>query len=126
MLAKIVNRIRNGYMVYHNTVSFEEVRFCTEILDILREENFIGGYTKTKEGQIEVLLRYPEGSQGCTKLVVLSRPRHRLYLSSLDLYRVSQKFGILGVLIVSTPKGIMTSEKAVLKGLGGEMLVYAS
>nr|QWK44195.1 ribosomal protein S8 [Akkesiphycus lubricus] len=123
MLAKIINRLRNGYMVYHLGVSFKEVRFCTKVLDLLWSENLIRGYTKTKEGIITVLLRYHEGSPICTRLVVLSRPRDRLYLSLLDLSRVSDGFGVL---ILSTTKGVMTAEEAIRKGEGGEILAYAA
>ena len=49
MLAKTIDRLRNGYMVYHFGVSFKEVRFCTKVLDILWKENLIKGYTKTNE-----------------------------------------------------------------------------
>nr|YP_011008213.1 ribosomal protein S8 [Halosiphon tomentosus]WBP70114.1 ribosomal protein S8 [Halosiphon tomentosus] len=123
MLAKIFNRLRNGYMVHHIGVSFTDVSFSTKVLDILWKENLIRGYTKTNEGVITVLLRYYEGAPLCTQLVVLSRPRDRLYLSLLDLSRVSDDFGVL---IVSTPKGIMTAEDAVRKGEGGEILAYAA
>ena len=123
MLAKIVNKLRNGYMVYHLGVSFKEVSFCVKILDLLWRENLIRGYNKTNEGIITVFLRYYEGSPVCTRLVVLSRPRDRLYLSLLDLSRVSYDFGIL---ILSTPKGIMTAEQAIRKGEGGEILAYVS
>nr|YP_011007933.1 ribosomal protein S8 [Chorda asiatica]QWK44401.1 ribosomal protein S8 [Chorda asiatica]WBP69764.1 ribosomal protein S8 [Chorda asiatica] len=121
MLAKIINRLRNGYLVYHLGVSFKDVRFCTKVLDILWKERLIKGYTKTNEGVITVFLRYDEGLPICTRLVVLSRPRDRLYLSLLDLSRVSKDFGVL---ILSTPKGIMTSQEAVRKGEGGEILAY--
>ncbi len=123
MLAKIVNKLRNGYMVYHLGVSFKEVSFCSKILDLLWKENLIRGYKKTNEGIITVFLRYYEGSPVCTRLIVLSRPRDRLYLSLLDLSRISDDFGIL---ILSTTKGIMTAEEAIRKGEGGEILAYAS
>nr|YP_448639.1 ribosomal protein S8 [Desmarestia viridis]AAS79026.1 ribosomal protein S8 [Desmarestia viridis] len=123
MLAKIINRLRNGYMVYHLGVSFQEVSFSTKVLDLLWKENLIRGYTKTDDGIITVLLRYYEGSPICSRLIVISRPRDRLYLSSLDLSRVSNDFGVL---VLSTPKGIMTAEDAIRKGEGGEILAYAA
>nr|YP_008999802.1 ribosomal protein S8 [Undaria pinnatifida]YP_011008422.1 ribosomal protein S8 [Undaria peterseniana]AGW46819.1 ribosomal protein S8 [Undaria pinnatifida]WBP70393.1 ribosomal protein S8 [Undaria peterseniana] len=123
MLSKIINRLRNGYMVYHFGVSFKEVRFSTKVLDILWKENLIKGYVKTNDGIITVFLRYHDGFPICTRLVVISRPRDRIYLSLLDLARLSNDFGIL---ILSTTKGIMTNEQCVRKGEGGEVLAYAS
>ena len=110
-------------MVFHFDVSFKEVSFCTKILDLLWKENLIRGYTKTNEGVITVSLRYHDGSPICTRLIILSRPRDRLYLSMLDLSRILDDFGIL---ILSTPKGIMTAKEAIYKGEGGEMLAYIS
>lgn len=123
MLAKLINKLRNGYMVYHLGISFKEVSFCTKILDLLWKENLIRGYTKTNEGVITVSLKYHDGSPICTRLIVLSRPRDRLYLSLLDLSRVLDDFGVL---IISTPKGILTAEEAIRKGEGGEILAYVS
>ena len=121
MLAKIINKLRNGYMVYHFGVSLKEIGFCTKILDILWKENLIRGYQKTDKGTLTIFLRYHDGSPICTRLVILSKPCDRLYLSLLDLSRISDNFGTL---IVSTTKGIMTSEKAISKGEGGEILAY--
>lgn len=123
MLAKLINKLRNGYMVYHLGVPFKDVSFCTKILNLLWKENLIRGYTKTNEGVITVFLKYYDGSPICTRLIILSRPRYRLYLSLLDLSRVSNDFGVL---ILSTPKGILTAEEAIRKGEGGEVLAYVS
>jgi len=108
-------------MVYHLSVSFKEVSFCTKVLDILWKENLIRGYTKTDGGAISVFLRYHEGLPICTHIGVFSRPRDRLFLSFLDLSRVPDSFGIL---ILSTSKGIMTAKKALGNGKGGEVLAY--
>ena len=110
-------------MVFHFDVSFKEVSFCTKILDLLWKENLIRGYTKTNDGVITVLLKYHDGSPICTRLTVLSRPRDRLYISLLDLSRILNDFGVL---ILSTPKGIMTGKEAIRKGEGGEILAYVS
>ena len=110
-------------MVYHFGVSFKEVSFCTKILDILWKENLIRGYKKTGKGTLTVFLRYHDGSPICTRLVILSRPCDRLYLSLLDLSRISSN---LGTLVVSTPKGIMILEEAIRVGEGGEILAYVA
>lgn len=123
MLPRILNKLRNGFIVYHLTISFKDISFCTKILDLLWKENLIRGYTRSNDGLITVLLRYYEGSPVCTRIIVLSRPRDRLYLSSLDIFRFSKEFGVL---VVSTRKGIMISDEAIQKGEGGEILAYVS
>lgn len=123
MLPGIFNKLHNGFMVYHFSTTFKEISFCTQVLDLLWKENFIRGYIKTNDGLIKVLLRYYDGLPMCNRLIVVSRPRDRLYISSLDLYRLPKEFGVV---VVSTRRGIMTSEEAVRKGEGGEILAYVS
>lgn len=125
MLAKIINKLRNAYMVYHIGVSFKEVSFCTKVLDILWKENLIRGYKKTNRDSLTVFLRYHEGSPICSRLVILSTPRDRLYLSLLDLSRVLDS-SWSGIFILSTAQGIMSGEEAIRKGEGGEIIAYAS
>lgn len=108
-------------MVYHLEVSFKVIGFSTEILDILWKENFIRGYSITSEDYVRVFLRYYQGSPVCTQLTVISSSHHRLYFSLLDLSRLADDFGVL---IISTPKGIMTADNAVRIGEGGEVLAY--
>ena len=123
MLSKVINRLKNSYLVYHFEVSFKNVSYCTKILDILWEENLIRGYKVTNNNFVTVFLKYYNGSPVCNKMVVISKRRDRIYLSSLDLSRVINTFGVL---IVSTSKGIMTAEKAIGNGEGGEILAYVS
>nr|NP_150381.1 ribosomal protein S8 [Pylaiella littoralis]CAC50822.1 ribosomal protein S8 [Pylaiella littoralis] len=125
MLAKLINKLRNAYVVYHIGVSFREIKFCAKVLDILWKENLIRGYKKTNKGVITVYLRYHEGYPVCTRLILLSSPRDRFYLSSLDLFRVMDS-SWSGVFILSTPKGIMSGTEAIRRGEGGEILAYAS
>lgn len=125
MLAKLFNKLSNASMVFHIDVSFKNVSFCSNILDILWKENLIRGYKKTNQGFITVFLRYHEGIPMCTRLVILSRPRDRLYISLLDLSRLLNN-SWSGVFLISTPKGIMSGEEALRKKEGGEILAYAS
>nr|YP_011008387.1 ribosomal protein S8 [Syringoderma abyssicola]WBP70358.1 ribosomal protein S8 [Syringoderma abyssicola] len=121
MLSNLISRLRNGQMVYHVNVPFEEARFCNKILDILWDKGLIRGYTKGDNGAIKISLLYEDGSPLIKRMTVLSRPSCRLYLSCLDLSRLLL---FEGVLIMSTTKGIMTAEEAIRKGQGGEILVY--
>nr|QWE50988.1 ribosomal protein S8 [Phaeophyceae sp.] len=123
MLSKVINRIRNSYMVYHFSVTFKEVRFTTKVLDLLWKENMIRGYSRGEGGKITVLLRYFEESPACTSLIVLTRPRDRLYISLLDLVRLEDTFGVI---ILSTTSGILTSQGAIRSGKGGELLAFAA
>lgn len=108
-------------MAYHISVPFEEVYFCIKILNVLWDEGFIRGYKKMDNGIIFVFLLYCDGYSQIQRLSILSTPSSSLYISCLDLVRLNR---FSGVLILSTSKGIMTGQKAVRIGQGGQILAY--
>lgn len=121
MLSRLVSQLRNAQLAHHTTITFPEIGFCLKILDLLWDEGFIGGYTKLNNGFIKIILLYEDGLPLLKRLLVISRPTKRSYVSCGQLTRFSL---LSGSLIVSTTQGIMTSSTAVSRGLGGEVLVY--
>lgn len=108
-------------MAYHVSVSFEEARFCIKILNVLWDEGLIRGYKKMDNGIILIFLLYCGGCSQIQRLSILSKPSYTLYISCLDLARLNR---FPGILILSTPKGIMTGQNALRIGQGGQILAY--
>ncbi len=121
MLSSLLYRLRNGLMACHISVSFEEARFCTKILDILWDEGLIRGYKKKKNGLIQIFLLYSGGYSQIQRLSIVSKPSYHIYISCLELSRLVR---LPGVFIISTPIGIMTDQNALSKGQGGQVLAY--
>nr|QWK44942.1 ribosomal protein S8 [Protohalopteris sp.] len=121
MLSSLMYRLRNGLMGYHISVSFEEARFCVKFLNVLWDEGLIRGYKKMDNGIIFIFLLYCGGYSQIQRLSIISKPSSPLYISCLDLARLNR---FSGVLILSTPKGIMTGQKALRIGQGGQVLAY--
>lgn len=121
-IADMLTRIRNGLAANKSSVEMPASRVKEAIAKVLKEEGYIDDFrvdTSTAKPVMSVDLRYYEGSPVIEKLDRVSRPGRRVYRSVNEMPSVSSG---LGVVIVSTSKGIMTDRKARDAGTGGEIL----
>jgi small subunit ribosomal protein S8 len=128
-ISDMLTRIRNGVMIGQATVAMPRTRIKSEIARILKEEGFIEGYDEveseenSKQPVLRVKLKYV-GERRSRKPVItglerVSRPGRRVYTQKQDIPWVLSGMGIS---ILSTPKGIMTGQRARQLGVGGEIL----
>ncbi|MEI9989513.1 MAG: 30S ribosomal protein S8 [Rhizomicrobium sp.] len=119
----LLARIRNGQLRGLGSIKSPNSRLRVSVLDVLKEEGFIRGYTEvelaTGKREIEIELKYHEGQPVIRELKRVSTPGRRVYTSVKDLKPHRQG---LGVSIVSTPQGVMTDTHAREKNVGGEVL----
>lgn len=127
-IADMLTRIRNGLMARKRTVLIPQSKIKTEIARILVEEGYVANYgvvEMSPVAMIEVTLKYHgarrERRPVITKLQRISKPGRRVYRKRDELPIVLSGTGIA---IVTTPKGVMTSERARREGVGGEVLCY--
>jgi len=124
-IADMLTRIRNAAMVRHDIVDLSPSKLKIAILKILKEEGFIADYELVKakpEKILRVRLRYGEDKKSfITGIERVSKPGLRVYVQRNEIPRV---YGGVGVAIVSTPKGVITGQKARHEGVGGEVLCY--
>ena len=96
-----------------------------EIARILKDEGFIADVHEEQDGPTAVLrltLKYVDGKVPVVSgLKRISKPGLRVYARKTDIRAV---LGGLGIVIVSTSKGIMTGQQARQAQLGGEVLAY--
>lgn len=123
--ADMLTRIRNALRAKHRRVEIPASNLKESIAKILVEEGFVESYKRLEQSPQDVLrlwLRYtPDGAPALQGLDRISRPGLRRYASKTDTPRV---LGGLGVAILSTSKGVMTSKNAKKEGVGGEVLCY--
>ncbi len=124
-VADLLTRIRNANTANHQTVDVPASRMKKAVAQILLDEGFINGVEELKEGPqgtLRITLRYgPEKEKVITGLRRISRPGLRVYTSKTEIPRV---LGGLGLVIMSTSKGIMSGKRAKREGFGGEVLAY--
>jgi small subunit ribosomal protein S8 len=121
-VADFLGRIRNAISAKHEKVDIPASRMKLEITKILKDEGYIQNFKvqeDNKQGIIRIFLKYSDGVPVITGLKQISRPGKRIYTRKQKLPKV---IGGLGVAIVSTSKGIMTSEQSLHSGVGGEVL----
>jgi small subunit ribosomal protein S8 len=121
-VSDIVSRIKNGYMAKKTTISSPVSHLREGILRILKSEGYILGYSRIKEGNIEkygINLKYYHSKPVVSEIVVISKPGRRVYCSA-DQVPVVQNG--LGMVVISTSRGIISDYEARLGKLGGEVL----
>ncbi|MBC7137789.1 MAG: 30S ribosomal protein S8 [Defluviimonas sp.] len=122
-LGDMLTRIRNAQMRGKSTVKTPASKLRAWVLDVLKDEGYIRGYDKvtapTGLPELEISLKYFEGTPVIRELKRISKPGRRVYMSVKDI--PSPRNG-LGVSIVSTPKGVMSDANARTANVGGEVL----
>jgi small subunit ribosomal protein S8 len=127
-ISDMLTRIRNACMVKKSTVSVPLTKMNREICHLLEKEGFIQAFQIASDSK-ELLLRLkyrskivPTGKtkESCiTNLKRISKPGLRIYTNVKEIPRV---LGGAGIVILSTPSGIMTDREARSLGTGGEVL----
>ena len=124
-IADLLTRIRNAQTARHETVSVETSIMKKSIVQILLDEGYISSFEEVDNGKnkdIVITLKYVNKNQKViTGLKRISKPGRRIYASCEDLPKVLNG---LGIVIVSTSKGVMTDKEARANSLGGEVLAY--
>jgi len=125
-IADMLTRIRNAQTARHESVTVETSIIKKSIAEILLNEGYISAYEEVenngKNKNLVITLKYVNKNQKViTGLKRISKPGRRIYASCEELPKV---LGGLGIVIVSTSKGVMTDKEARKLGIGGEVLAY--
>lgn len=121
-IADMLTRIRNAHMRNHLSVQVSASIVTEQIAAVMKEEGYIDAYSRgegAEQRQMLIKLRYVDGRPGIREIRRMSRPRLRRYYKSSEIPRIR---GGLGIIVVSTNKGIISSRKAREQGVGGEAL----
>jgi small subunit ribosomal protein S8 len=127
-IADMLTRIRNGVINSQSVVAMPNSKIKAEIARILKEEGFIESFElvedeKPQQKMLRVKLKYVgerrEKQSVITGLLRISHPGKRVYTHKVNIPWVLSGMGIA---IISTPKGVMTGQRARQLGVGGEVL----
>nr|UXW62939.1 ribosomal protein S8 [Salvia sonchifolia] len=130
-IAEIITSIRNADMDRKRVVRIASTNITENIVKILFREGFIENVRKHREKNKNFLvltLRHSRNRKrpyrnlrNFLNLKRISRPGLRIYSNSQRIPRI---LGGMGIVILSTSRGIMTDREARLEGIGGEILCY--
>lgn len=124
-VADMLTRIRNGSKAEHEKVDIPASKLKTRIAGILKEEGFIKNFrliADKRQGILRIYLRYGTGAERMISgLVRVSTPGRRVYVTADGIPSI---MGGMGVVILSTSRGILTDRESRKQKLGGEVLCY--
>ena len=122
-LGDMLTRIRNAQRARHTSCIAPASRLHANVLDVLKREGYIRGFTaeELRPGirQLRIELKYNEGEPVIKEINRVSKPGRRVYSRIKELPRV---YAGLGVSILSTPRGVMSNSEARVANVGGEIL----
>ena len=95
------------------------------IAKVLKREGFIKDYQMIQagvQGVLRIQMKYSsERDRVINGITRISKPGLRRYVGKEEIPNI---YGGMGVVILSTPKGVMSGRKARKQGVGGEVLAY--
>nr|YP_009862568.1 ribosomal protein S8 [Aphanamixis polystachya]YP_010372629.1 ribosomal protein S8 [Lansium domesticum]QJX65600.1 ribosomal protein S8 [Cipadessa cinerascens]QWY88318.1 ribosomal protein S8 [Leplaea cedrata]QWY88403.1 ribosomal protein S8 [Leplaea laurentii]QWY88488.1 ribosomal protein S8 [Leplaea thompsonii]QWY88742.1 ribosomal protein S8 [Turraeanthus africanus] len=127
-IADIITSIRNADMNRKGTVRIASTNITENIVKILLREGFLENVRKLVENNkyfLVLTLRHRRNRKGAYRPILnlkrISRPGLRIYSNYQQIPRILDGMGIV---ILSTSRGIMTDRAARLERIGGEVLCY--
>jgi small subunit ribosomal protein S8 len=127
-IADMLTRIRNSVLSGQSIVAMPSSSIKSEIAKILKEEGYLEGFDVVdgeRPGRRVLRIRIKFVGERRSRRPVLtgiervSRPGRRVYTRRQEIPWVLSG---VGVAILSTPKGVMTGQRARQLNVGGEIL----
>ena len=123
MIADMLTRMRNALRNRRGEVVMPYSRMRHQVAEVLKREGYVREASAGGEGAkrtLTVRLKYgPLGEQVIRRIERFSSPGRRFYRGVEDLPRVLDG---LGILVVSTPKGVLSDREAREQRVGGELI----
>jgi small subunit ribosomal protein S8 len=121
-IADLLTRIRNAYAARLKVVLVPHSKLKEAIVKIMAKHEFIADYKvtgKKPKTSLEIGLKYDRRKPALRAISRVSKPGVRIYAGSPDLTRLMRG---LGIVLLSTPKGVMTASEAKKQNIGGEVI----
>jgi small subunit ribosomal protein S8 len=120
-ISDFLTRIRNARLAQHRFVDLNLTKMVHSIVKILKEQGFIESYLVNDETrQMRIFLKYSEKREAVIQgLKRISSPGLRRYVGYKKIPKV---LGGMGIVVLSTPAGVVDGETARKLQVGGEFL----
>ena len=122
-LSDMLARIKNAHKARKSFTSCYKSKLNLNVLSVLKDEGYIRDFNdfELRKGisNIKIDLKYHNGTPVIKRIKRISKPGIRVYSKINELQK---SYGGLGISILSTPKGVMSDQKARDNNVGGEIL----
>ncbi len=122
MYINLLTQLKNAQAVKRDSFKIFYSKMDEVILDILKEHGYIEDFDKKGRGTkrvLEIKLKYTNKGKVINGIKFISKPSRRIYVGYKEIRPVKHGYGLL---VVSTPKGILSGQKAKKNKVGGEAL----
>jgi small subunit ribosomal protein S8 len=120
-IGNLLTTIRNAEAVNHAKATVPHSKVSMALLEILKKQGYIQNFTVTGEVKKSIVIDLVQGVPHTYKRI--SKPGRRLYTPARDIPTVLRG---LGMVILSTPQGMMTGKDARKAKVGGELICEVS
>ena len=122
-IADLLTRIRNALHAGYPSVEAPASRIKAGVCQVLKSEGYIQDYVQEddgKQGILRISLKYTSDRKPVIQGIArVSKPSLRIYKGAKEIPNVRSG---LGIAVVTTSKGVMTSKTARAENVGGEVL----
>ena len=118
-VADMICRIKNAVLAGHEKLDIPGSKMKASICKVLKEEGFIRSFKLKVDENSRIQMRIYLKEGAISDIVRESTPGLRVYKRYTELPRIRSG---LGLSIISTSKGLLSSRKAKAMKLGGELV----
>ena len=111
-------RIKNASLAKKRQVKVVNTKLISLVAHALKKQGYLREVTE-KDGKLVAFLSYRRKQPLIMEVRLVSKPGLRVYKGANELEKIKKPT----TLIISTPKGVMSSQEAIKKRLGGEVIV---
>ena len=122
-ISDFIIRLQNASKAGKTSVSLPASKMKVAVAEVLAREGYLSTIEKPKKGSLGaplvVSLAYKGGKPVISGVKRVSKPSRRMYTGVHDIRPIKRGFGLV---LLSTPKGILTGKEALEARVGGEIL----
>lgn len=121
-ISNMLIMIKNASLMGHKSVFVPFSNFKYAVAMCLEKEGFVDAVSKKTRKEkpfLEIVLSYKEGNPKINQIERISKLSKRVYFGVKDINKVR---GGSGLLVLSTPKGVISGGQARKEQVGGEVL----
>ncbi len=124
-IADMLTRMRNAVLIKNEKVDIPVSKMKIELAKILKEDGFIKSYKiikNKKQNVLKITLKYTSDNDSVILgLKRISKPGRRVYVGKEEIPTV---MGGVGIVIITTSRGILSDKECRKEGVGGEVICY--
>ncbi len=110
-------RIKNAAMAGNKEIEVKSIKKLVTVAEALKKMGFVDT-VKNEKGVLKITLTFKNKTPRLKDLKLISKPGLRVYMGVSELETKKSP----SILLISTPKGVTSSLKAIKDRVGGEVI----